>query len=58
MKAEIFQTGTKYLGGCPGMRTVIHLFVVKSNTAVKISLGKGVIITILDLIKFFDLSKA
>ena len=39
---------------CCGMRTVFHLFVVKSNIAVKILLGKGVIITLLDLIKFFD----
>ena len=55
MKAEIFQAGTKFqIGGCPGMRTVFHLFVVKSNIAVKILLGKGVIITLLDLIKFFD----
>ena len=55
MKTEIFQAGTKFqIGGCPGMRTVFHLFVVKSNIAVKISQGKGVIITLLDLIKFFD----
>ena len=55
MKTEIFQAGTKFqIGGCPGMRTVFHLFVVKSNIAVKIIQGKGVIITLLDLIKFFD----
>ena len=36
------------------MRTVFHLFVVKSNIAIKISFGKGVILTLLDLIKFFD----
>ena len=36
------------------MRTVFHLFVVKSNIAIKISFGKGDILTLLDLIKFFD----
>ena len=36
------------------MRTVFHLFVVKSNIMIKLSLGQGVIMTFLDLIKFFD----
>ena len=55
MKADIFEAGTKYqIGGCPGQRTVFHLFVVKSNIARMIMIGKGVILTLLDLIKFFD----
>ena len=36
------------------MRTVFHLFVVNSNIAVKTRSGQGVILTLLDLIKFFD----
>ena len=55
MKADIFEADTKFqIGGCPGMRTVFHLFVVKSNIAVKTRSGQGVILTLLDLIKFFD----
>ena len=55
MKAEIFEAGTKFqIGGCPGMRTVFHLFVVKSNIIMKLKSGQGVIMTFLDLIKFFD----
>ena len=55
MKDEIFAAGTKYqIGGCPGKRTVFHLFVVKSNIALKLLMGEGVILTLLDLIKFFD----
>ena len=55
MKAEIFAAGTKYqIGGCPGKRTVFHLFVVKSNIALKLLMGGGVILTLLDLVKFFD----
>ena len=55
MKADIFEAGTKYqIGGCPGKRTVFHLFVVKSNIALKLLCGEGVILTLLDLIKFFD----
>ena len=53
MKADIFEADTKFqIGGCPGMRTVFHLFVVKSNIAVKTRSGQGVILTLLDLIKF------
>ena len=55
MKDEIFAAGTKYqIGGCPGSRTVFHLFVVKSNIAIKLFMGDGVILTLLDLINFFD----
>ena len=55
MKAEIFAAGTKYqIGGCPGKRTVFNLFVVKSNIALKLLMGGGVILTLLDLVKFFD----
>ena len=55
MKAEIFKAGTKFqIGGCPGMRTVFHLFVVKSNIIMKLKMGQGVIMTFLDLVKFFD----
>ena len=55
MKADIFSAGTKYqIGGCPGKRTVFHLFVVKSNIAYKIMNGQGVFLTLLDLIKYFD----
>ena len=55
MKADIFEAGTKYqIGGCPGKRTVFHLFVIKSNIALKLLCGGGVILTLLDLIKFFD----
>ena len=55
MKAKIFEAGTKFqIGGCPGMRTVFHLFVVKSNIIMKLKSGQGVIMTFLDLIKFFD----
>ena len=55
MKEDIFAAGTKYqIGGCPGKRTVFHLFVIKSNIALKIIKGQGVILTLLDLIKFFD----
>ena len=55
MKDEIFAAGTKFqIGGCPGKRTVFHLFVVQSNIALKLFMGKGVILTLLDLIKFFD----
>lgn len=54
MKADIFEAGTKFqIGGCPGMRTVFHLFVVKSNIIMKLKFGQGVIMTFLDLIKFF-----
>ena len=36
MKEDIFAAGTKFqIGGCPGKRTVFHLFVVKSNIARK-----------------------
>ena len=52
MKAEIFKAGTKFqIGGCPGMRTVFHLFVVKSSIIMKLKMGQGVIMTFLDLIK-------
>ena len=55
MKEDIFAAGTKHqIGGCPGKRTVFHLFVIKSNIALNIIQGKGVILTLLDLIKFFD----
>ena len=55
MKEDIWATGTKYqIGGCPGKRTVFHLFVIKGNLALKIIQGKGVILTLLDLIKSFD----
>ena len=55
MKADIFQAGTKFqIGGCPGMRMVFHLFVLKSNIVLKVSSGHGVILTLLDLIKVFD----
>lgn len=55
MKEDIFAAGTKYqIGGCPGKRTAFHLFVVKSNIALKLYKGDGVILTLLDLIKFFD----
>ena len=54
MKSDIFSAGTKYqIGGCPGQRTVFHLFVVKSIIVLKVMLGEGVIMTLLDLIKFF-----
>ena len=33
---------------------MFHLFVVKSNVMIKLSLGQGVIMTFLNLIKFFD----
>ena len=55
MKEDIFEAGTKFqIGGCPGKRTTFHLFVVKSNIALKLSMGEGVILTLLDLVKFFD----
>ena len=55
MKEDIFRAGTKFqIGGCPGQRTVFHLFVVKSNIAIKIKMGQGILLTFLDLIKFFD----
>ena len=55
MKADIFNAGTKFqIGGCPRKQTAFHLFVVKSNIASKIMFGKGVILTLLDIIKFFD----
>ena len=55
MKADIFAAGSKFqISGCPGQRTVFHLFVVKRNIALKIKLGKGLLLTVLDLIKFFD----
>ena len=54
MKDDIFSAGTKFqIGGCPGKRTVFHLFVVKSNIALKDMQGAGVIMTLLDIIKFF-----
>ena len=53
MKDDIFLAGTKFqIGGCPGKRTVFHLFVVKSNIALKDMQGAGVIMTSLDIIKF------
>ena len=55
MKEDIFRAGTKFqIGGCPGQRTVFHPFVVKSNIAIKIKMGQGILLTFLDLIKFFD----
>ena len=55
MKADISSAGTRYqLGECPGMRTVFHLFVVKSNIMMKLRSKQSVIMTFLDLIKFFD----
>ena len=55
MKEDIFSVGTKYLiGGCLGKRTTFHLFVVKKNNIVlKLLMGKGVILPLLDLVKFF-----
>ena len=45
MKDEIFAAGSKFqIGGCPGKRTVFHLFVLKSNIALKHKHGQGVII--------------
>ena len=59
MKEDIFEAGTKFqIGGCPGKRTVFHLYVVKSNIARKIKEGQGVILTLLDLIKFFLINRA
>ena len=50
MKAEIF---ARYqIGGCPGKRTVFNLFAVKSNIALKLLMGGGVILTLLDLVRF------
>ena len=55
MKADIFAAGSKFqIGGCHGQRTVFHLFVIKSNIALKLKLGQGLLITLLDIIKFFD----
>ena len=55
MEKGIFAARTKFqIGGCPGKRTVFHLFVVQSNIARKNQLGTGVIMTLLYLIKFID----
>ena len=56
MKDEIFAAGTKYqIGGCPGQRTQFHLFVVKSLIALRSQPGgRGVLWTLIDIIKFFD----
>ena len=55
IKEDTFKAGTKFqIGGCPGKRIVFHLFVVKSNIVRKIKQGLGVILTLHDLIKFFD----
>ena len=55
MQCLIFRAGTKFqICGCPGQRTVFHLFVIKSNIAIKIKTGQGILLTFLDLINFFD----
>ena len=56
MKDPIFSAGTKYqIGGCPGQRTQFHLFVIKSLIALRLQPGgRGLVLTILDIIKFFD----
>jgi hypothetical protein len=36
------------------MRTVFHLFVVKRIVALNLMMGQGLLLTLLDIIKFFD----
>ena len=55
MKEDIFAPGTKFqIGGCPGKRTAFHIFIIKSKISLKLLMGEGVILTLLDLVKFFD----
>ena len=55
MKADIFKAGTKFqIGGCPGQRTVFHLFVIKSLIALRLKFGEACFLTLLDIIKYFD----
>ena len=55
MKDPIFAAGTKYqIGGCPGQRTQFHIFVIKSLIALRLLGGVGILLTLLDIVKFFD----
>ena len=55
MKEEILAAGTKFqIGGCPGQRTQFHLFVIKSLIALRTEEGGSVLLTAVDIRKFFD----
>ena len=55
MKEDIIQAGTKFqIGGIPGHRIEEHLIVLKSLIMRRISVGKGVVIQLVDYEKFFD----
>ena len=54
MKEEILAAGTKFqIGGCPGQRTQFHLFVIKSLIALRTEEGGSVLLTAVDIRKFF-----
>ena len=54
MKEDIFTAGSKFpIGGCPRKRTTFNLFVIKSIIALKLLMGEGDILTLLDLVKIF-----
>ena len=55
MKEEILAAGTIFqIGGCPGQRTQFHLFVIKSLIALRTEEGGSVLLTAVDIRKFFD----
>ena len=55
MKEEILAAGTKFhIGCCPGQRTQFHICVIKSLIALRTEEGGGVVLTAVDICKFFD----
>ena len=42
------------IGGCPGQRTVFHLFVINSRIALRLKFGEACFLTLFDIIKYFD----
>ena len=55
MKEDIFKGGTRYqIGGVPGHRMEEHLLAMKCIIGRYISKGKGVVLQLVDIQKFFD----
>ena len=55
MKDKILSSSSKYqVGGQPGHGPEEHIFTIKSIWAMLVKEGKGMIITLIDIISFFD----
>ena len=56
MKDTLIKASSIYqIGGLPGHSIDEHLFVIKSIIALKEKKGRGVIVTLVDIVSFFDI---